>query len=355
MAKMTKFPSIEQFRNVVQGLKLHYSFEGLNENGEPIYNTEKKLPVISFEGTVKLHGTNAGIVSLGDEIWFQSRTNVITPVKDNAGFATFFSSTERIEKLKAMLSEARTKFNVPDDHPLGLFGEWIGKGIQKGVAINGLDKRLVLFGIKEVLPADTNEENGNVDDSKWHPIDGFRDHSMEVYNIKDYPTYSLELDLNDPQKAADVFTALVDEVENECPFGKAFGVSGLGEGIVWIAHKDGRTYRFKTKGEKHSVVKVKKERSPLDIEKVNNIKEFIDYAVTENRLEQGIEQVFTSNGEVPTVKGTGPFIKWVSNDVAKEEIDTLVENGLTMKDVGGELSKKSKEWFFSYLDKKVLG
>ncbi len=43
----------------------------------------------------------------------------------------------------------------------------------------------------------------------------------------------------------------------------------------------------------------------------------------------------------------GAFIKWVANDLIKEESDTLADNGLTMKDVGGTMSKKAKIWFFS--------
>ena len=41
----------------------------------------------------------------------------------------------------------------------------------------------------------------------------------------------------------------------------------------------------KVKGEKHSSSKVKKLAS-VDVEKLNSIKDFVDYAVTESRLEQ---------------------------------------------------------------------
>ncbi len=46
---MKKFPSIEQFRHAVRAVRDRASF-----NGTPV-------PTLRFRGTVKLHGTNAGI------------------------------------------------------------------------------------------------------------------------------------------------------------------------------------------------------------------------------------------------------------------------------------------------------
>ena len=36
--KVIKFPSIDQFRTVVSNVLRHYNFEGLDENGEAIYD-----------------------------------------------------------------------------------------------------------------------------------------------------------------------------------------------------------------------------------------------------------------------------------------------------------------------------
>ena len=127
----------------------------------------------------------------------------------------------------------------------------------------------------------------------------------------------------------------------------------VGEGVVWSAElSPGEVVRFKVKGEKHSSSKVKT-LAAVDIEKLNNINEFVNYVVTENRLNQGIEQVFTSTGRGLDIKLTGEFVKWVTSDIAKEEIDTLVGNGLEFKDVMGNCSKKVASWFKSYLDKNL--
>lgn len=38
MKKLIKFPSIEQFRNIVHNVNTHSAFERLDENNEPNYN-----------------------------------------------------------------------------------------------------------------------------------------------------------------------------------------------------------------------------------------------------------------------------------------------------------------------------
>jgi hypothetical protein len=82
---------------------------------------------------------------------------------------------------------------------------------------------------------------------------------------------------------------------------------------------------------------------------MNSVNEFIEYAVTENRLNQGIEQVFTSTSEIPDITKTGNFIKWILNDIIKEELDVLTTSGLEVKEVTGAISAKAVKWFKQYL------
>ena len=98
----------------------------------------------------------------------------------------------------------------------------------------------------------------------------------------------------------------------------------------------------KIKGKKHSSSNVKV-IAEVDVEKLNSIIEFVDYVCTESRLLQMFKEICDNN---PDRKLLGKFIKAVSTDIIKEESDTLVENELTMKDVGGSLSKRAREWFF---------
>jgi hypothetical protein len=78
--RMVKFPSIEQFRTVVSNINRDFNFVGLDENGDAIYDPSLKKPTLTFKGTVKLHGTNAGVsYNEVDGLWAQSRENIITP------------------------------------------------------------------------------------------------------------------------------------------------------------------------------------------------------------------------------------------------------------------------------------
>lgn len=111
-----------------------------------------------------------------------------------------------------------------------------------------------------------------------------------------------------------------------------------------------QVFSFKCKGEKHSSSKVKK-LATVDPEKMKNINDFVDYAVTENRLRQGVDEVFTSNNIEPDMKLTGDFIKWVKNDVFREEMDVMVESKLEARDVVPAMSKKIVSWWKEYVFK----
>ena len=105
------------------------------------------------------------------------------------------------------------------------------------------------------------------------------------------------------------------------------------------------TLMFKVKGEKHSTTKVKT-LAAVDVEKMDSIDEFVEYSVTENRLNQAIEQVFTLESEEPDIKHLGKFLKWVMSDVIKEDMDVMKESKLEPKDIGKYVNTKAKTWFF---------
>lgn len=51
-----KYPSIGQFRNIIKDVQNNARFVGVDENNEPIFDITKKAPILTFTGTVKLHG-----------------------------------------------------------------------------------------------------------------------------------------------------------------------------------------------------------------------------------------------------------------------------------------------------------
>jgi len=346
---MHKFPSIEQFRTVIRQVNHKARYRGDDEDGNAIFDeTEGILPTLSFRGSVKLHGTNAAIVYTWNPLTFdyefhaQSRKNVITPVKDNAGFAAFAHTTKTEELLANIMKAVGNLGYTPE--LVRVYGEWCGGNIQKGVAINGLDKMFVIFAIKIDKTWLTDEQLGTV-----------KNEEEKIYNILDYPTYRVEIDFNQPHESVNKMVELTEMIEKECPVGKAFGNVGIGEGLVWVCTEEGWTqsrYWFKTKGEKHQSSKTKT-LVPVDTEKINNINALVDTFVTESRLNQGLEQLRMENLELSR-KNLGTFLKWVYNDIVKEELDTIMDNGFEPKDLSGVISKKARTWFFD-MENKVVG
>lgn len=80
MKKHTSYPKIPQFRNVVTTINRETEYTGLDKEGNAIYDKSIKKPILTFRGTVKLHGTNSGVCYNDiDGFWAQSRENIITP------------------------------------------------------------------------------------------------------------------------------------------------------------------------------------------------------------------------------------------------------------------------------------
>lgn len=326
---MVKFPSIEQFRNVVKQVRLIHDYQGKEEDGTPIYKHLTPYPTLTFCGTVKIHGTNAAIVKYKDRVEYQSRERVLSLQQDNSGFMLAMMRND----LDDLFDRQGWRF----ENFVAVFGEWCGQGIQSGVAVSQVPKMFVIFAI-------------NID-GQWLEVDKIEKSTIildNVYTIDQFPTYKLSIDFNNPELAQNKLIEITEQVEKQCPVGKHFGVDGIGEGVVWKAKWNDYFLQFKVKGEKHSVSKVKT-LAAVDVEMVNSINEFVDNVVTENRLQQGI--VFLKeNDKAMDQKSTGDFLRWVVNDVIKEETDTIVSSQLDPKKINPVISKKARVWYFNYLD-----
>jgi len=315
---MIKYPSIEQFRNVIRKVKETHDYQGKDELGNAVYAHLTPYPTLEFKGTIKLHGTNASVVKYKDkDLVFQSRERELTIQADNTQFMM-----NMLNKQLDFLFEG-VEFN----EYVAVYGEWCGGNVQKGVAINGLPKMFVIFGY--------------LVDGVWMDKIVY-DNAQNIYHIEQFPTYKIDIDFNNPELSQNKLIELTLAVEEKCPVGEYFGNIGIGEGIVFSAVGN-PNLRFKSKGEKHSVSTVKKLNS-IDVESLENVLEFVKTTVTENRLNQGVQYLKEMQLSVD-VKSTGEFLRWVVNDINKEEIDTIVKNQFDIKKVNNSVSKFAREWF----------
>jgi len=340
MATLIKYPDTDQFRHVVKQVTEMSTYAGKDEDGNAIYDPTLPKPVIRFTGTVKLHGTNAAVGLDDNGTWYQSREQIITPEKDNAGFAKWAS--ERGDVFDGIMVQAVGSYDTSGDttnyNTIILYGEWAGSGINSGCAIHQLPKAFYLFGAKLVDGINT----------RWLDVSKIRtDTTAGIYNIHNFRTETIDVDFSNPYLAQNRLVELTNEVENECPVAAKLGVSGIGEGWVWTAEYRGHHLLFKTKGEKHSVSKVKTIAS-VDVEKLATAAAFVDSTVTDERFNQALNCVFGIDGE-PDIKQLGEVIKWVQQDILKEETDTIEANGLSIRNLGGPIALAVKSKFFSYM------
>ena len=157
----------------------------------------------------------------------------------------------------------------------------------------------------------------------------------------------MEIDFNRPEDKQNELGALALEVEAECPVAKAFGFSGIGEGIVWSCEYQGVVLRFKVKGQLHAGKSKVKILSPVDNEKINKLREISEKITPMWRLSQMLEKAcdFMNGGVIDRSK-LGPFLKMVMDDILKEDLDILNEAGVEPKDVSKYVSDVAKHYFF---------
>jgi hypothetical protein len=329
---MIKFSHIEQLHDVVRIVAKR------REAGLSI----ERIP---YRGRIKLHGSNASIVCTGDGLLPQSRNRELTLDDDNLGFAAFALAPAQTQAIRTLELELRAAFELAPERPLVLFGEWIGPGIQKRVAVSKLRARQwVLFAV------------ATLDDGAMHkryfevPCLGERFAEAGIHSIADAPQWHVELDFGARdalERAAASIEAATLEVERGCPWARRFGVEGIGEGLVWQPlgeHFGDSELFFKSKGEEHQVVRRAEPRVAIDPEQLASVEAFVSYAVTEPRLAQGLE-VLREQGLEPDMRSLGAFLKWVGGDVRRECAAELEANNLEWKAVAKAVNERAKTWF----------
>lgn len=114
----------------------------------PSFNKIERLENIYCIISEKIDGTNGLIEINYDSVKFGSKNRYLESHEDNAGFMNFYSYHKNIfintakelnEKEIEISGETLTKYE--EIYPIHIYGEWFGKGIQRGY---GLDKKFFM-------------------------------------------------------------------------------------------------------------------------------------------------------------------------------------------------------------------
>ena len=332
---------------MVTSVNRTYNYIGIDDKGEPIYDRLLPKPVITFKGSVKLHGTSAGVIFNDiSGLWVQSRSNIITPQSDNAGFAFFVES--RKESFINLINQIKDRYNIDTNkNTICVYSEWAGSSIQKGVGITNIEKSCFIYGVK-ISPIIVNEVELKDNPAYWVDHSNLSDDKNKIYNILDFKTYEVEIDFNRPELIQNKIIELTLEVEEECPVSKQFGFPNtIGEGIVFShIYENGVRVFFKSKGVKHSSSNVKVLKK-VDNEKIDKIIAVAQKVCPSWRLDQMLTETFDliNGGDLDRSK-LGLYIKAVINDIIKEEIDVISEADLEIKDIAKYVSEIAKSFYF---------
>lgn len=321
---------------------LHHLRKGFNAVASRVEGY--KHPVVQYRAKVKLHGTNAGVQILPDgEVLAQGRNRILKPGDGNFGFYEWVESKKDYFR------------SLGNRQPIGqhmiIYGEWCGKGVQRGAAISQVGRKLfAVFAVQQMRGEDEPLMTGDPNVIGEYLDCG--DHDDLFVLPWHWGKYPVEVDYgnrDDLQVKADLISDAVNAVEKNDPWvSQMFGVDGVGEGLVlypdhtgWVPQGHITNLMFKAKGEKHKVVKQKRPVQ-IDPEKAASAREFVDMVLPEPRLEQGLQEAC---GRTADMKMTGQFLKWIGQDVKKECQDELAASSLEWKDVSKLLANRARDWF----------
>jgi len=298
------------------------------------YNIQKN----TFFAKPKLHGTNASIVFTPNEVYAQSRKNVLSLENDNAGFARW-------------VSELSLSNKTSDGITYILYGEWAGQGIQKNDAVTKIGKKAFFPICLRRIYSDDRPDR--VDNEEYLIKSG-----LENMGIADHPdihiipkmgeiSICLNGDVDHLTQVETYVNKMVESFETVDPYIKEeFGVEGVGEGVVFYPDtNDWNTYKnlmFKAKTEAHRMNKSKSAAS-AKVEVSPDVADFVDRFATIQRFEQAMTELNTGFD----MKAMGQFLKWVNVDIIKESKDELEESELEWKECAKEITKVSRGWFMN--------
>ncbi|CAF1167949.1 unnamed protein product [Rotaria sordida] len=165
-----------------------------------------------------------------------------------------------------------------------------------------------------------------------------------IYNIYDFPSCEIDIDFNQPELSQATLTTITEQVEQECSVGAYFNIKGTGEGVVWTEWTQSQgDLTFKVKGRQH-LISQDKVLVPVRVTRVANMKEFFNYACTENRMRQALDYMREQKVSIEATNAN-IFLRWLTEDIIKEEKDVMNASGIDVRSISSSIHNRAHPWF----------
>ena len=286
-----------------------------------------------FVPTTKLHGCNAGVVlpANGTPLVAQSRNRVLTLDADNYGFAAWVAEHEGA--LREYLFAVRGAETTSD---FVVWGEWVGPGIQRGVACSQIPRRVWAPFAAAFMRGDALEYVS----APPFPLDA----GTGIYPVLRWGPAEISLDKPLPAWVEEATAA--EDARCTWSWGR-FGVEGSGEGLVWVPVDAPYALTFKTKGLAHREVGPRPERPATD---ASAAEELAGRLCQPARLDKGLD--YLREIRLPLDRtSTGAYLQWVHQDVQRECADELL--GVEWKPVARCLTAIARKYLATAVDSAV--
>ena len=329
--------------------KIFFKYRKIRQFKDAAFNAHRNnVKSAQFVQTTKLHGTNASIVYdiNAQNIYTQSRNKVNSSQDSHMGFAEYVDKNREqiITWFKSLVGQS----TFTDESHIVVYGEWVGPGIQKNVALTQLEeKAFVVFDLKLVINSDNDHDENIYNNFPIFP-------SLEFtpwYSILDFPHKLVTIDFQDLETSYLDLEKQAEAVTAECPVGKQLGVKGKGEGHVYIhvGYEEGIPSKFKVKGKEHQ----NKKQVSFDVsnKEYNEAKVFAESVTSMPRLEQGIQYLEEFDHPVTELSSLQYLIPWVIKDIHDEE--DIPEN-ISINFLNKEIANITRNFFNEFINTKLF-
>jgi len=342
--KLNKFAEVLTWKEHIRYVMEEWDYNGKDGYGDPLYEHTDPYPLIQYQGTYKIGGTNTSIGFKDGNVWYQSRNNILDedhPISDMAGFKAYCQEND----IAALVWDRIQNLYFPDDEDeVIVYGEWCGKDIKDAHSISQLDKKVwIIFAVKI-----NGKYEVNTKDLSCPPY---------FYNVKEWGMIQIFIDFDNYKwgcwekncEAPEHIQNMIDKMTLECQVAESFGIQGLGEGLVLTTMtksvRSGEPMFLKLKNSRYEKTKV----APK-IETIQNpaVKEFVTEVCSTARLMQFINQMGTEGISIE-MRNVKTYQDYVVNDIIKECSKTEADLGLNKRDWEAAVRRTATVYYSNFL------